>query len=166
MQQLWIWGMELYNHTWSHVDLSKLTDSEKIKEIVMWEIAYAKLKRGLPDKLLRLPAYNGVNDQSIYKVASQMEYRAIVGSSRSSQGVYPGHTSSEIAEKLSNIRGGDIVFLHFTPTDVYAIPLIKDIVSKSNLRLVSLKNMPGLPIYEAPGKFNDRLNDSRYLKRE
>jgi peptidoglycan/xylan/chitin deacetylase (PgdA/CDA1 family) len=141
-------GFEIHNHTWSHNYLND-PDTNISYEILNWEHTYNSLDMGkYKNKVLRPPANEGVNDPILYSILEKYGYKAVIGWSYGSPGVYRNYTKDDVVDFiLPKLEGGDIVLMHFTQTDIDALPEIIREVKHRRLELVGLSKMPGIPIY-------------------
>ncbi len=146
-------GFELHNHTWSHQYLND-SNVNMSEEIVKWEDAYTSLGFGAyKNKVLRPPANEGVNDPKLYSTLGKLGYKAVLGWSYGSPGVYKNYTKEDVINFiLPRLEGGDIILMHFTQTDMDALPEIIKQINSRGFELVGLSRMPGIPIYTEPAK--------------
>lgn len=142
-------GIEFHNHTFHHLPLDENKNRAAIKaEIQDWEQAFLKVfeKKYTGDKFLRLPQNVGVSNPSIYRVALELGYLAILGWTIDSPGVYSGYCVSDVTSIiLPQLKGGAIVLMHFVENDIGALPTILEAVDRQGLELVTLSKMPGIP---------------------
>jgi len=141
-------GYEIYNHTLDHTHLNNPTVDISY-QIKGWEQAYSELNRGeFVNKLMRAPANQGVDDTSVYNTLGGLGYKAIMGWTYGSPGVYSRYSTQDVIDfVVPKMAGGDIILMHFTDSDVGAIPAIKQAAKDKGLELVGLTGLPGMPIY-------------------
>ena len=155
-------GFEIYNHTWDHSYLSDKNVDIK-KQVLLWESAYAELNRGeFKNKLLRAPANEGVNNAALYTQLGNLDYRAIMGWTYASPGVFSGYSTEDVVDYIvPKMTGGDIILMHFTDADIGALPAIKQAAKEKGLELVGLTGLPGMPIYRKPKEQSTTVRQPR-----
>lgn len=158
-------GHEFGNHTFSHRDLTGLTDQG-----ILWEINQAQrvlnIAAGhpLPIRFLRPPGMAGFTtldgDSRIRRLIAQCGLKIALWDVDSNAARYPDRVGPrEVLQTVINsARSGSIILLHFTPADILALPEIIDNL-KQRFELVTLSRLlqgpldflhnPDIPLFSA-----------------
>lgn len=168
-QQLWQKafeaGHEFGNHTFSHRDLTGLTDQG-----ILWEINQAQrilniaADHPLPIQFLRPPGMAGFTspegDGRIRRLVAQCGLKIALWDVDSNAARYPDQVGPrEVFQTVVNsARSGSVVLLHFIPADILALPEIIDNL-KQRFELVTLSKLlrgpldflhnPDIPLFSA-----------------
>lgn len=104
-------GHEIANHSWSHPDLRKLSDSAIVEQLSKTEDIVVRLT-GKSTKPYFRPPFGG-RDKRVLSVAGQEGYTSVFWSLDSWDSYKKGITAEQIEKRvLERIQGGDIVLLH------------------------------------------------------
>lgn len=145
-------GHELGNHTFSHRNLTGLTDQE-----ILWEINEAQrvlniaADHPIPIRFLRPPGMAGFTspdgDGRIRRLIAQCGLKIALWDVDSNAARYPDRVGPrEVFQTVINsARSGSIILLHFTPADVLALPEIIDNL-KQRFELVTLSQLLRKPL--------------------
>ncbi|MDZ4132920.1 MAG: polysaccharide deacetylase family protein [Dethiobacteria bacterium] len=143
-------GHELGNHTYSHAFLTTISEDRIRDELNRWQEAVDEAL-GHPYKTLffRPPGMDGFTSAGSSRTKRYQEIIADKGMFAvlwDVELVYAlrneAYTSARVAEHvLANARGGSIVLLHFTPTDIAALPEILSGLRRRGLEPCSLSEL-------------------------
>ncbi len=104
-------GHEIGNHTYSHPDLRKLSDSAILDQLKKTDDIIARITGRECDPLFRPPF--GGRDKRVLRVVNEAGYTAIYWSLDSWDAFKKGITSKEITDRvMSRVQGGDIILTH------------------------------------------------------
>lgn len=104
-------GHEIANHSYSHPDFRKLSESEMIAQLEKTSQIVARITGEGTAPLFR-PPYGG-RDKRVLQVASNAGYTSIYWSIDSWDAFKKNITSAEIKKRiLDRVRGGDIILAH------------------------------------------------------
>ncbi|NEW06261.1 polysaccharide deacetylase family protein [Paenibacillus sp. SYP-B3998] len=103
-------GHEVGNHTWSHADVSTLSDEELLEELE--EAEKALWKAGAVKPTLFRPPYGEYNEQTLALV-HRLLYRMILWTENKDTKDWNSVGADQIVRKaLTNVEPGNIVLLH------------------------------------------------------
>jgi peptidoglycan-N-acetylmuramic acid deacetylase len=145
-------GIELYNHTYAHSNLSLLSQAEIQRSVLGWERAYEQLGWGAyQNKVLRCPKNRGTDSPDLYTTLYRLGYQGVAGWSIDSGGYQSGATARSVLGRVQpRLAPGAIILCHFTKADIEALPGMAAAATDEGLTFVSLSHLPGTPIYQPP----------------
>jgi peptidoglycan-N-acetylglucosamine deacetylase len=132
-------GMAIGSHTWSHLDLTRLSDAEIEAQLTQTDDAWWSDFKASAVPYLRPPF--GAYDARVLKIAGQMGYsRIIMWDVDSNDWTNPG-TSAIVHNVLSTVHDGSIIVLHTRGKTPEALPLIIAGLHKLGYQMVTLPQL-------------------------
>lgn len=124
------------NHTYHHVDLTKISPEEGKKELAKNDEVIEKITGKRPEVIR--PPYGSINEECL----QYMDRPAIIWALDTKS--WDHHDKNKVLSRIKMAKDGDVVLMHdFQPADSKAIePLIKYLLD-NDFQIVSLKNLVG-----------------------
>ncbi len=142
-------GHELANHTFSHVNLTKVNALEAVRELTATAEAVGKAT-GRKMDLFRPPGgqYNPV----VLQEAADAGYKTVLWTINTAD--YETSDSSLIVKRvLGHIHGGDIILMHSgLQQTIEALPQILDKLAAEGYRFVTVAELTSKPLLAATSK--------------
>ncbi len=136
-------GHEIGNHTYSHPDLRRLSDTEIREQLIKTDDIVTRITGRPCDPYFR-PPYGG-RDNRVIRIASEMGYTTIYWSLDSWDAFKKNITSSEVKGRvLERIQGGDIVLMHCgSQATADALPSLIQELQSRGYQIVSVSELIG-----------------------
>lgn len=141
-------GHEIGNHTWSHPDLTKLTDDQIRIELLRADATLRHLLGHSPRPLWRAPY--GAQDSRVLRVAMSLGYTSIYWTLDSLDSVGDRKTSSYIVNRILNSSDdqldGAIILMHVGELETAeALPIVIAGLQRRHFTLVNVSQLTSLP---------------------
>lgn len=146
-------GHEVGNHTWSHLDLTRLSDEEISWEIKRADVAIQACSGRSTRPLFRAPF--GARNERVLRIAHTLGYRSVYWSLDTLDSVRPAKNSlfitSRVTTQPDKVLDGAIVLFHVgNVSTAHAIPEILQVLRTRNLEVVPVSALiPALSKNEA-----------------
>ncbi len=134
-------GHEIANHSYSHPDFRKISDSAIIEQLQKTEDIVVKLT-GASTKPFFRPPFGG-RDKRVLSVAGEQGYTSIYWSLDSWDAFKKGITAQQIEDRiLERVQGGDIVLMHCgsEPT-AKQLPYLIEQLNKRGFEIVTVSEL-------------------------
>lgn len=135
-------GHIIGNHTWSHKNITKLSDDEIREELNKVENKYKELTGEEIDSYFRPPA--GVFNNRSLNVIKNNGYSTIFWSIayKDWETNKEGNVNKSVSSVIDNLHNGAIILLHTVSNEnVEALPIIIDKIKEEGYEIVSLNNL-------------------------
>ncbi|MEH7335233.1 DUF4309 domain-containing protein [Neobacillus drentensis] len=140
-------GNLILNHSYSHVDLTKLNNQEIQSQLEKTEDAIAAIIGARP-AILR-PPYGETNNQ-VADIAQQEGYSIVIWSIDTLDWSQK-EASNIVKNVVDNVRNGEIILMHSTPEQTEtkkALPIIIEELQKKNFEIVGLDKLLNVKAYQ------------------
>lgn len=140
-------GHEIGNHTWSHVDLTRLDDTAIQSEIVRTDLLLTALAGRTPRPFFRAPY--GARDAHVLSIAGGLGYTSIYWTLDSLDSMDPPKNPDFLFNRVTSRTDaeldGDVVLMHVgEPSTAAALPDILRNLRSRGFRIVKVSNLPDL----------------------
>jgi len=147
LQEAFTGGHQIGHHTWSHPDITTLTDAEFILELTQLETAFSNILGAIPTYFR--PPYGSYNQDSLNVLTSRnYRYCAIWDiDSGDSLGLTVAESLVQLQEGFASGADYHVVLDHETygPTVSEIVPWLINYVQSQNLQMVTLAECLGDP---------------------
>ena len=142
--EVWKHGHEIGNHTWSHLDLTRQSDTVVRDEIRRAEIFLTDLSGKNPRPLWRAPF--GARDARVLSIAHSLGYRSIYWTLDSLDSVDPPKSAQFLIDRITNRSNqqldGAIILMHVGERSTAdALPAIIANLQSRGFRLVTVSKL-------------------------
>ncbi|WP_223592039.1 polysaccharide deacetylase family protein [Neobacillus bataviensis] len=140
-------GNIILNHSYNHVDLTKLNNQEIQSQLEKTDDAIAAIIGHRP-AILR-PPYGETNDQ-VADIAQKEGYSIVIWSIDTLDWSQK-EASNIVKNVVDNVRNGEIILMHSTPEQTEtkkALPIIIEELQKKNFEIVGLDKLLNVKAYQ------------------
>ena len=144
VQQISRQGMEIANHTWTHPDLTKISDEQIRDEIQRTDDILTQLSGHSTKPLFRFPY--GARDNRVAKIVNEMGYRSIYWTVDSLDSVGVPKTTDFLINRLTSLTDaqldGSIILMHIgARTSAEALPAILEKLQERGFKIVTISQL-------------------------
>ena len=137
-------GHEVGNHTWSHLDLTKLPDNVVREEILKADTVLMQLSGQSPRPRWRAPF--GARDERVLKIASNLGYESIYWTIDSLDSVDPPKTAQFLIDRITGLSDaqldGAIILMHVgVRSTAEALPAVVSNLQDRGFHLVTITKL-------------------------
>ncbi len=144
VQQISSQGMEIANHTWTHPDLTKISNELIRDEIQRTDDLLTQLSGHTSKPLFRFPF--GARDSRVTKVINEMGYRSIYWTVDSLDSVGAPKSTDFIISRITSLTDaqldGAIILMHIgARTSAEALPTILEKLQERGFKIVTISQL-------------------------